>query len=1061
MARLRMIVAHDPTRMLSRAADGLFPLAPATAAHPWPTLASWVVLRQGGLRDDFHALAARMGVPGWFDPTVVLLNELSCEWDTGRLTSLSDTETQVLLGRLIRAHSGGIFGTGDAVESWVPALNTLIGELVAEGISADAFRTACDSVTGRNAFECRRDDAVADILQNWSDALVSLGRSDRRGAVVQLAEHIKNEPGAFGARLRGRRDVRIVGLSSVRGGYVSLLRALCNSPMLDTVTIVTSARLSLPPDLFVELIEDAHDSRAFLPRHLTPPPDGAHGEMSKVRLIEAPDLAREVETIAVRIRELIIGGAAAHRIAVVFRNERPGVDAMATALATIGVPVSARRRTALRETAPARSLRALLKAQLAGWSRHALLEVIENPLLRTSLPADLIDIVGRTTMMKDLADWESVLEATLSRCTARDLAGDLAGFTRVPLPATARISSCLDAWRAWLPEAQRLEGRRSRAEWFAWMQDVLENRIHGPSGSWTTDPKAVGVLQQMQARASDALLELARDWSVALAALDPIGSPIDAAEFLMILEPLFLTDLVTQPETDFGVVVGEAMALGWREFDHVFLGGLSSAEFPRRPSRSTILPDEARVGLIAAGLPLDDLTAWSGREDELFSVLCASPRSSLTLSWPTVSLDGREENRSRYVDDVVDMMGELSGFNEAELSAAGVLTRVRSEQVVVPGFPMIAGPNAHDAFAHAMSAAEREDRRSRDLSPWNGRIEDDAMRIYIASKYGEDYVWSATQLEGAAKCAWSWFGARQLGLSQHREASDEMDASASGLVLHRALDLFFEAARQSQVRSEVYLLPDDAEWAMHIARDAIDIAWKDVSAGTWMGRAVFHGLQKAELLHVMQGYLRFEMSFNAKSSNNRTSSAKQVQTAVRAGEYPFDGVKLTADGISYLLRGSVDRFDVGADSRLGDASRYFAVLDYKTSLASTPAGGKPAAWSDGVVLQLPLYAAVLRTLHPDLQLAHLENRVLRQPKIVHQLKFVTVKNQKGKSSVELDASAEEKMTTALSAAARNVKQVRNAEFAARPTDSCGCSPFCPARDVCRLPGGPIDTGWMS
>ena len=248
---------------------------------------------------------------------------------------------------------------------------------------------------------------------------------------------------------------------------------------------------------------------------------------------------------------------------------------------------------------------------------------------------------------------------------------------------------------------------------------------------------------------------------------------------------------------------------------------------------------------------------------------------------------------------------------------------------------------------------------------------------------------------------------------------------------------------------------------MHIARDAIDIAWKDVSAGTWMGRAVFHGLQKAELLHVMQGYLRFEMSFNAKSSNNHTSSAKQVQTAVRAGEYPFDGVKLTADGISYLLRGSVDRFDVGADSRLGDASRYFAVLDYKTSLASTPAGGKPAAWSDGVVLQLPLYAAVLRTLHPDLQLAHLENRVLRQPKIVHQLKFVTVKNQKGKSSVELDASAEEKMTTALSAAARNVKQVRNAEFAARPTDSCGCSPFCPARDVCRLPGGPIDTGWMS
>ena len=114
MATLRIIVAPDPAQLLHRAADGLFPLQPATDAAPWPTLPAWIVLRQGGLRDDVHALAAEQGVAGWFDPTVCTFQELARRWGAPTSAPLSDAERQVLISQIVRAEGAGVFGSGAA-----------------------------------------------------------------------------------------------------------------------------------------------------------------------------------------------------------------------------------------------------------------------------------------------------------------------------------------------------------------------------------------------------------------------------------------------------------------------------------------------------------------------------------------------------------------------------------------------------------------------------------------------------------------------------------------------------------------------------------------------------------------------------------------------------------------------------------------------------------------------------------------------------------------------------------------------------------------------------------
>jgi hypothetical protein len=84
----------------------------------------------------------------------------------------------------------------------------------------------------------------------------------------------------------------------------------------------------------------------------------------------------------------------------------------------------------------------------------------------------------------------------------------------------------------------------------------------------------------------------------------------------------------------------------------------------------------------------------------------------------------------------------------------------------------------------------------------------------------------------------------------------------------------------------------------------------------------------------------------------------------------------------------------------------------------------------------------------------MEYRTIRKPKALHTLSLAPVKG----GAVQDAPDAEEKLEKALDDAARRVTQVRTGELPANPAPSCGCSPYCPARDICRIPGGPVEVG---
>lgn len=1009
----------DPAALLERAVDGLLPPQPLSAAPDWPTLPAWIVLRQGGLRDDLHRLAAARGVAGWFDNPILLFTELLDRWgppDTP--TPLSEPERHALLSRLLDAHGAALLPRGHT-DAWVPAVDRLVGELIAEDVAAEDFARAASSAADDD-FSRRRADALGAVYAAWRETLLRVGRSDGRDARARLARAVREQPDGFAARLGGRREIRIVGLADLRGGWAPLLAALADSPALDRVEILTSAAL--------DISGAGAGEEASAPIHA---PSAA-----ALRLIQAPDSAREVERVAVEVRALLDAGAAPHRVAVVARQARPSVDAVAEALAAIGVPVTARRRTALAHTTPGRALLTILDVPREQWSRHAVAELAEHPLLETGLDATIINTVGFARAMSSAEAWAEGLDDLERRAAARERGETSEEYRRSALPPAARVQDTRAAWTRVEPMLRDLEEPRSLEDWCAWAVNTLVEDAWG-IGRRLAEPLDDDATWYRELRARDRIRTLLEEWRDAGARFGGNDAPMDATRFSERLRLILSQDLVTPPVTDSGVLVAEALAAGWRAFDHVFVIGLAAGEFPLRPASTGLLDRHERESLRIAGLPLDAPDAWRTREQELFRVLCAAPRQSLTLSWPALDSEGREVARSAYVD---------------ELASAEPVDEMPPEAVLVAGFPTV---GSADAAAQAERAAHIETERP---TAYAGFIEDATAVAWLAERYGEAYPWSATQLEGLAKCPWSWFAERVLHVDERRDADDLIEPSVAGSLRHEALELFFVRAIEER-GAPVVIGEADAAWCDAGIEVALREVWSAAeSKGVWLGPTPTRALQYDELLGQLRAYLAYERTFNDHPfAKGNVAGKKVIRSGVMRTEFPFKDVELDGGGVRFRLRGLVDRIDQGEDERVPDAERYLTAIDYKSSRGSTPGAGVGRAWADGIVLQVPLYAKALQVLFPDHIVARMEYRTIgNKAERVHCLDLHPVK-----SGSLVDApEAEDKLERALEAAGARIAATRAGELPTAPTASAGCSPYCVARDFCRIPGGPVDaSGW--
>ncbi len=1038
--RLVFVIGAEPARLLEHAALEFLRALPRTAGQPFPSPSSLLVLRQGGLRDDLYALAAARGVPGWFDPPLCVFHELPDRLGHSERVPLGDYERLVLLDHVLRGQKGEIFGRVARVADFVEAVDRWFGELIVEGVRPADYQTAVARMPRRDAFEHRRDRELVEAYRRYCAALDQPDerghtRRDGRDGLVDCARRIAADPGSLAASLGGRREIRIVGLHDLRGGWRLLLRALAASPALDRVLVYAGDELLEEQDLGAKITRLPDDQR-LASRLFTPAPRG--GE--RVGLIIAPDPEREAEEVARRIRALVDGGVAPHRIAVVSRKARPHVDLAAAALGRLGLPVTARQRLPFAEIPVVRAVAALFSAAAGGWSRRVLLELAEHPYIRIGLDPRILNTIGYRRRVSGLDGWERALSALESEARAREAEPDDADRHRRPLPPAEWIAEARTRFTRFAAQVRELDSARTLKDWVGWLARFLEDdpwsiarrRIYDvPAGAW--------LLARRDATGWRGLSQIVGEWHTALERWGDGGERLDAARFNERLRELLAGDAALWTTAARGVTVLEGLAAAYREFDHIFLVGMESGQFPARVPQSPILDEPDRALLREAGLPLDPAEAWDARERSLFRLLVAGARERLTLSYARLDDRGAEVLGSAFVEAIRD----AAEIDQEEIEAYRILT---------PGVPLFQDAAARERAAHG-AAVERERETGR-LSPWNGQVADPLLRAWLEERYGDDYLWSPTQLESFAKCPWAWFSQRLLRLELLEDPDDEMDPATGGSVLHDALARFFAAA-EARGGGPVFLRDADLEWALPLLEQSLDAALAAAEPGHWLGTAPLRGPKRDELARILARHLRAEAAEHEDMfARSKRNAPRILRTAVTGHELVFDGIELERNGVRFRYRGSIDRVEHGIDDRVADPDAFVAAVDYKTSKYGATAGGDKKGWEDDVVLQVPLYAHALTRLEAGRKVSRVEYRALKQGEAVHTLQLYEI-DAKSRALVHCREGAE-RLEHALDAAVRHVQRVRAGEYPADPAPSCGCPPFCHARDICRVKGGPVD-----
>ncbi|HUF69755.1 MAG TPA: PD-(D/E)XK nuclease family protein [Longimicrobiales bacterium] len=1061
---LRVVRSHDPHALLEAAADGFLSLDRGGDLFGSPSYL--LALRQGGLRDDLIALAAARGVPGWFDPPLCLFQQLD-EWlGTTGLAMTGDYERVVLLSGLLRDSSPAVFGRLARPDAFINAVDRMFGQLVAEAVSPDVFKAALESRTDRDGFERNRDGDLAASYRAYIEMLAQAGRRDGRDRMIDAARALAADPDGFAKRLGGRRELRIFGLQDMRGGWRVLLPALLASPALDEVVIYSTTAietlLGREPDS-VDWIgaRDAFVSKLFLEG------DDASPSSIPMALMSAPDVDRETEEVAHRVRALIDSGVAPSSIAVISRSARPYVDRVLDAFALYGVPATARQRHAFAEIPVVRAVLALFSVAAEGWTRHGLVELAEQPYFGRMtaentglhrLDPVIINHIGYRRRVQGLDEWIAAHRALHDaarlhedRATAAD---EEPRRGRDTPPPAYRCRNALASFTSFADMAGDLDTPRPLRAWVEWLRRFLDD------DPWRIESRLYGVpaarydVARIDAAGMRGMRRIVTEWSDALTAWSDEDDEIGVVAFESMLREMLSGDAALWTPARRGVQILEGMAASQRSFDHVFIVGLSDGTFPLRAPRSPLFNEHERSRLALVGVPMETRADWESRERTLFGVLIGAARRSLTLSWPRANGAGRDLMPSAFVEEVV-----IASGGTVELPESGDDDFIATSRVASPSLPLLRSAAQRELAAHAASI-ERI-RRMGTPSPFNGVIEDPALLEWLKTdRLGEEYVWSATQLEQYAKCPWAWFSQRLLRLDDLDDPDIDMDPLMRGTVLHEALRHFYDAAAARAGRP-VFLRNADLDWVRDMVPGALEQAITVAGTTSWLGAPALRETKKAELLRMLVGYLEWEIEHNEKQHTGGWQKKRILRTAVDEHELAFgsmpgsptpdDDEILELGGVTFRMRGSIDRVEVGIDERLGeDPANFVAAVDYKSGKYSTPGSGKKEAWNDGVVLQVPLYAHILARRRPGTRVSRVEYRAIRHRETVHSTELFQVRNEGLTRQDEMCAQ----MDLALEAAGAHVARARSGTFPAEPAASCGCPPYCHAWDICRIDGGP-------
>ena len=684
----------------------------------------------------------------------------------------------------------------------------------------------------------------------------------------------------------------------------------------------------------------------------------------------APDPVEEVRTVVRRIAAMS-DETPFHRIAVIHRVETPYASLVRQELHFAGIPFSGVPRRTLADTPAGRLLLGFL-----------------------GLAAGLNDGIDRETLLNLVGSAPVRFPPAPSESGQRRWRAALVPATHwISLTREARANGPVERWKERLDAYARQQAQRQRERWGDQGADASDADDPASAVRRPDIDTLMAFLTELESRlnllrspsttwdaASDALDQLVRDYLVVGEAEaddhDRVLRLLEEMKSLATWNSSFdldvlrnaISDGLRSPVSDrgnpvgSGVYVGPPAGIAGTEYSLVFAVGMVEGQFPPPPRVSAVsewLDTGNRAGTQRALERYDFLGALAAAGEVVLSYPAAgadrraaypsrwlleaanllhqatSPESARLTSdnmatdggskpWLSV-IQSREDGLRRLAPSSAGRSADSAAADLSDYNLVHLLTRLQRN---LSSHPAIAGS---DRLVKALSA--RGARLGSTLTHWDGLVGDSSPRV--ASVGTPERPISASALETWATCPYRFFLSRVLGLyGQPSPEDDEISALDRGTLVHRILERFVNEEKTTEA-------------------DLLRLAEEEFTTAESAGFSGYRLLWEME-----RETIREALSVFFTADREWLGGAPDESRA----EVAFDAVDVELEGLGTVrFRGMIDRMDV-----LGDEVR---VRDFKTgrpnAYTSGPTTQTAYTVANGRALQLPVYTAAARQIHPD------------------------------------------------------------------------------------------------
>jgi ATP-dependent helicase/DNAse subunit B len=759
----------------------------------------------------------------------------------------------------------------------------------------------------------------------------------------------------------------------------------------------------------------------------------------RLKLVRCPNRRIEVTTAARTIKQWIIDGITAERIAVLYRGAYDYSVLIRLLLPQFGIAVN-RCGQSLMETEPVRIISKIFEVNEKNFSRDSIIDLTRYTPIRNYYGSEIIQRFEYKS-----AAWG----LSFSPDSWRDQLKRRSEYLRTLLQTAADEEQDLFNIQRELKDLEEV---------YPVVDRLLQDITLPEKASWSnyTDQVAYLLRQYYNSENYPDSYEKVFDYLAQILQRIKILTKADTVVYLnhfttvinKLLSGIMLKDEVQAPDS--GITIGNVMDVRGESFKAVVLLGLTDTEFPFQRRENLLLNNRQRTALNeSAGTELLPLTGTKIAEEKfLFYQVINQVKEKLLITFPQFDSRGNTFSESPFLEEIlafqdISPLGQMISYET--VSAAKVVPDPQESAAPADIRLQILRNDWQagdlDFLKQWIEVAElaalqsrigiEHKRKQRMPGEWNGIL---SLSRQPAECFKKPL--SVTRLQQYAWCPFLYLCQAVWQVDVVEEPAAELTPLTEGLLIHAVLELLLKRANCSSF----------VEWQSFLERDLTPDIKQAVAQIGEQYRSAFGFVTEAvwqkellDLKHGLELFIERERDILISGFCPRMlEQSLEIRLPFALGE--------SGQFYSIPVRAKIDRVDLNENDE-------FVVIEYKRSKGSVQDPIKGLA--KGIHFQIPFYLLLFHEVYPELHPVGAYSYVFREGKMakgIFTMPYFKHVTQVSESELaELLTGVQEKITKIL-------QDICDGNFLLNPYDvkeRCQLGK-CNYYEICRINPGQIE-----